>query len=105
MLEVPTELALSMVFPIFKGKGELMNCSCYRAVQLLEHGMEVVEWVLKIIHRIVAVNKMHYGFMPERGTIDVVFILRRLHEDYRVKGKMYMCFVDLVDRIPREFLE
>ena len=35
-------LALSIVVPIFKGKGDIMNCSCNRAVKLFEHGMKVV---------------------------------------------------------------
>ena len=54
-----------------------MNCSCNRGVKLLEHGMMVVERVLKkMLHRIVSVDEMQFGFMPERGTIDAVFILR-----------------------------
>ena len=52
---------------------------------------------------------MQFGFMPERGTIDVVFILRRIQEDYNAKGKrLYMCYVDLnkaFDRVPRKVLE
>ena len=40
------KLALSIVAPIFKGKGNIWNCRCYRAVKLLEHGMKVVERVL-----------------------------------------------------------
>ena len=43
-----------------------------------------------------SVDEMQFGFMPERGTIDAVFILRMLQEEYHAKGKMlYMCFVDL----------
>ena len=42
--------------------------------------------------------------MPESGTIDAVFILRGVQEEYPAKGKrLYMCFVDLVkafDRLP-----
>ena len=41
------EWALSIVVPIFKGKGDIRNCSCYRAVKFLEHGMKVVEMVLE----------------------------------------------------------
>ena len=40
---MPAEYALSMVVPIFKGEGDYQNCSCYRSVELLEHGMKVVE--------------------------------------------------------------
>ena len=47
--------------------------------------------------------------MPERGTIDAVFILRRLQEEYHAKGiKLCMCFVDLekaIDRVPSKVLE
>ena len=39
---------------------------------------------------------MQFGFMPERGTIDAVFILRRMQEEYHTKGKkLYVCFVGL----------
>ena len=32
---------------------------------------------------------------PRRGTIDAVFILRRMQEEYHANGKMlYMCFVN-----------
>ena len=44
---MPVEWALSIVVPIFKGKGDIRNCSCYRAVKLPEHGMMMVERVLE----------------------------------------------------------
>ena len=52
-LGMPAELALSIVVTIFMGKSDTRNCSCYRAVKLLEHGMKVVERVLeKRLYRI-----------------------------------------------------
>ena len=36
--------------PKYKGKGDIRNCSCYRAVKLLAHGMKVVESVLEKRH-------------------------------------------------------
>ena len=44
---MPAEFALSMVVPIFKGKGDIRNCSCYRAVKLLEHSIKEVERVFE----------------------------------------------------------
>ena len=39
---------------------------------------------------------MKFGFTPERGTINAVFILKRLQEEHHAKGKkLCMCFVDL----------
>ena len=52
---------------------------------------------------------MQFGFMPESGTIDAVFVLRRLQKDCCAKEqKLYMCFVDqekAFDRVPRKVLE
>ena len=42
---MPVEWAVSIVFPIFKGKCDIRNCICYRAVKLLECGMKVEESV------------------------------------------------------------
>ena len=54
-----------------------------RAMKLFEHVMKVVERVLeKGFCAIVTVNEMQFGFMPERGTIDTVFIMRSLQEQY-----------------------
>ena len=40
-------------------------------------------------------NEMQLGFMLDRGTIDVVFIMRRQEEEYHGKMKtMYMRSVD-----------
>ena len=55
----------------------------------------------------VTVNEMQVSFMPERGTIYAVFIMRRLQEKLHAKGKHCMCFVDLenaFDRKPWEVL-
>ena len=41
--------------------------------------MKVVERVLdRRLHRIVTDDEMQFGFMPDMGTIDAVFILRRM---------------------------
>ena len=54
---ISAEWALRIVVPIFKGKGDILNCSCYGAVKLLEHGMKVVERMLeKRLHIIVTVH-------------------------------------------------
>ena len=42
-LGIPTEWALCILVSIFKCRGDIRNCSCYRAMKLLEHGMKVVE--------------------------------------------------------------
>ena len=71
--------------------------------------MKVFESVLeKRLCRIVTVDELQFGFMPERGTIDAVFIFRRPQEEHHAKGKrLYMCFVDIekaIDRVPRKVM-
>ena len=69
--------------------------------------MKIVERVLeKRIRCLVNMNKMQCGFMPGRGTIDALFILCIMQEEYQDRGKkQYMCFVDLekaFDRVPKK---
>ena len=48
------------------------------------------------LHEVVDIDKVQYGFMPGRGTVDAVFVLRRLCEKFRVKKrKLFFIFVDL----------
>ena len=61
-----------------------------------------------IIREQININDMQFGFMPGKGTMDAIFILRQLHEKYIMKKKdMYFIFVDLekaFDRVPRVIL-
>ena len=82
------EWALSISVKIFKRKGEICSCSCYRAVKYLQHGMKVVNRVIeKRLCRKVTVIEMQFDSMSERGTIDAGYILRRLQEVYHAKIK------------------
>ena len=38
---------------------------------------------------------MQFGFMPERWTIDVAFVLRRLQEQHHTKEKKFFVFCGL----------
>ena len=107
---IPNEWKTSVVVPIFNGKGDVMNCGSYRGVKLLEHGMKIIERVLeRRIRALVDVDEAQFGFMPGKGTVDALFLVRRLQEEHRAKDKrMYMCFVDLekaFDRVPRRVME
>ena len=72
-----------------------MNCGMHRGVKLLEYAMKVVEKVLrKRCRQIVTIDEMQFGLMPGKGTIYVVFILRKIPEEYiAIQKKLYMCFV------------
>ena len=86
---------MSVVIPIFKR--DVMNYEAYRGVKLLEHAMKIVESVLESrIRLLVNLDEMEFGFMPGKGATDALFLIHRMQEEYRNKGKpLYMCFVDL----------
>ena len=101
-----------MIVPIFKGKGDVMSCGSYREVKLLKHAKEIVERVLKRrIRTLVNLNKLQFGFIPGKGTVEAIFIVRRMQEEYKKKDKkLYsgMCFFDMgktFNRVPRKVME
>ena len=106
---IPEDWKSSVVLPIYKGKGDPMECGSYRGIKLLEHAMKVVERIFE--HRIrqqFEIDDIQFGFMKAKGTTDATFIVRQMQENFRVKGKkLYIGFVDLekaFDRVPREVI-
>ena len=67
----PPAWNLSATIPLYKGKGDPLECSSHRTIKLLEHGMKVVERVLESRLRAqVAEDDMQFGFMPGKSTSD-----------------------------------
>ena len=80
-----------------------MNCGMHMGGKLLGHAMEIVEKVLeKKLRKIVTMDDMQFGFMPAKGTIDAVFNLRGVQEEYLAKRrKLYMYLVDVEKALGR----
>ena len=73
----------------------------------MEHAFKLYEKILDgHLREVIDIDKMQYGFMP--GTVDAVFVLRRLMEKFRAKNKkLFFVFVDLekaFDRVPRKVI-
>ena len=104
---MPREWELSTLIPIYKGKGDPMECGPYRAIKLLELGMKVLERVLERRLRMkVNIDDMQFRFMSGKGTVDAIFIVRQLQEKFMEKRKdLFYALVDLekaFDRVPRD---
>ena len=102
--------ATSVANPISKRKRDIKNCGMYMDVKLLEHAMKMVEKILeKRLRKILKIDDMQFGFTPGKGTIDAVFILKRIKEEYIAKQKkLCMCLAymeKLFDRVPRKVVE
>ena len=105
--KIPDDWKNSLLVPVFKVKGDPLECGSYRAIKLLEQAMKVVERVLEgRIREQVDIDKMQFGFSPGKGTTDAIFVIRQMQERHQRKGKkLYYAFIDLekaFDRVPRE---
>ena len=54
---IPDDWKSSLVLPIYKGKGDPMECGSYRGIKLLEHAMKVVERIFE--HRIRLIKRLN----------------------------------------------
>jgi len=74
-----------------------MKCGSYRGIKLLEHDMKVAKRIFE--HRLrqqINTDDMQFGFIKGMGTIDALFIVRPMQENFRARGKkLYFSFVDL----------
>ena len=96
-----------MVLPIYKGKGDPMECGSYRGIKLLEHAMKVMERIFEVrIRQQIDMDDMQFGFMKGKGTTDAIFIVRQMQEKLTAKGKkLYFSFVDLEKAFDRVLIE
>ena len=90
--KLPEEWMLSSLVPIFKWKEDPLNPKSYRGIKLLEHAFKIYEKVLdgRWMRVVVDIDKMEFGFMPGRVTVDTVFVLRRFSEKFRAKNKSFL---------------
>jgi hypothetical protein len=107
---IPESWKNSLTIPIYKGKGDALECGKYRGVRLLEHGMKIFEKVLeKKLRKIISLDWRQCGFCTGRSTTDAIFVMRQIQEKYcQKKKKVYHVFVDLekaFDRVPRRVIE
>ena len=106
---MPEESRRSVLIPIYKNKGDAQCCGNYRGIKLMSHTMKVWERIIEArLRDRVEISKPQYGFMPEKATINAMFVLRIFIEKYREGQRELHCvFVDLenvYNRVPREEL-
>ena len=104
---IPEEWRKSLIIPIYKGKGDIMECKNYRGIKLLSHTFKIWERVIDArLRSIITPHEIHLGFRPGRGTTDAIFMIRQTMEKYREGEKnLSIVFIDLekaYDRVPRE---
>ena len=90
---MPDKWQTSVLVPIFKGKGDVRNCSTYKGVKLLEHTMKIVERVLeRRIRELVNIDPMQFGFVPGRGTTDALLLCEKYNKNIGIRRKIVHVF-------------
>ena len=87
--KLPNEWMMSSLVPSFTGKGDPFHPNSYSGIKLLVHAFKLYEVLDGRLREVVDIDKMESWFMPGRGTVDAVFVLRRLKNS---KLKMRSCF-------------
>ena len=86
----------------------LLNTNSYRGINLLEHVFKLCEVLDGRLREVVDIDKLQYGFMLGRRTVNAVFVLRSLSEKFKAKDKkLFFIFADLekaFDLLPREII-
>ena len=89
------------------------ECGSYRGISLVAHAGKVLFKVIvgglsDYCERENILSLEQCGFRPQRSTVDMMFVVRRLHELARKKDTpLYLCFIDLTkvyDSIDRTLL-
>ncbi|KAH1210522.1 LINE-1 retrotransposable element ORF2 protein [Glycine max] len=99
----------STLVPIYKNKGDIQNCANYRGIKLMSHTMKLWERVIEQrLRKETQVTENQFGFMPGRSTMEAIYLLRRVMEQYRMDQQdLHLIFIDLekaYDRVLREIL-
>ena len=87
---IPDSWKKSKLIPIFKNKGDIIECNNYRGIKLMSHFMKLWERVIESrLREIVNIREIQFGFRPGMSTTEPVFALRQLQEKCRERTKIY----------------
>jgi hypothetical protein len=67
----------SILVSIFKNKGDIQSCTNYKRTKLMSHTMNLWERVIEHrLRKLTNISKNQFGFMPEKFTMEAVFLIR-----------------------------
>ncbi|MCX8759409.1 hypothetical protein NOK64_26755 [Vibrio parahaemolyticus] len=92
--KIPDEWRKSSLVPIFKNKGGIQNYNNYRGIKLMSHTMKLWEGIIEQrLRHVTTIRENQFGFMLGRSIIEVIHLLRKLIEHFRVADKTFIWFL------------
>ena len=90
-------------------RGDTLERGNYRGLKLTDQVMKVLERIVDgLVRQLVSTDDSQFGFVPGKGTINAIFVVRQLQEKYLAANKRpYMAFIDLekaFDRVPQKVI-
>ena len=101
---IPTVWRTSILTTVlYKGKGNMTECTNYRGIKLMCHGMKLYERLVEDrLRQVIEISSTQYGF--QQSTTEPIFALRMMQEKHLEKRKnLHMIFV-AYDRVPRDII-
>ena len=84
---LPQDFRDAVIVSLYKNKGEKSECSNYRGITLLSIAGKILARILlnRLIRTIAQENtpESQCGLGSNRGTADMIFVLRQIQEKYR----------------------
>ena len=103
---VSVDWVIACMVPLYKGKGDVHECSDFRGISLLSvvgkvYGRVLINRIGDKTENVIA--KVQSGFRRGRGCTDQILIVRQICEKYLGKGKdMYFAFLYLEKAYDRD---
>ena len=106
---VPVDWVIACMVPLYKGKGDVYECSNFSGISLSSvvgkvYGRVLINRIRDKTENVIA--EVQDGFRRGRGCTDQIFIVRQICEKYLGRGRdVYFAFLDLekaYDRVDRD---
>ena len=73
---IPDSWKKSILIPIFKNQGDILECNNYRGIKLISHFMKLWERIIEArLREIVIIRDNQFGFRRGMSTTEPVFAL------------------------------
>ena len=83
---IQTVWRTSILTPLYKGKGNVAECSNYRGIKLMCHGTKRYERLVEDrLRQVIEISSTQYGFQQGKSTTEPIFALRMVQEKHLEK--------------------